>query len=212
MNYYGKEDEVQQTTTVALDNLRAQQNTLAAVDQFADETLESLRQQFHNMWNEAHQRGDIAIQNELTSAFDHIQKLQRSLKINNSALKNVLEVAQALGQQKATIENQLDETLEAIYDEDLNHPILKGLVNRVRVVTTAEVEESAFEKGLDRAYGEVWDEVSKGIKNVVPNSYWSSVYHLVAAFNGQEPLNDIQRGLLISLLQTFEVEVEAAAS
>ena len=209
--YYGQEDDVE-TPETQLANYRAQIGAADAVVVWSKEQLNSFYNKANTLFNAAVERGDEKAQGDLTEMVKLAEHIHQNMVHTNAAHKSVLEAAAVLSKQKQQAESDYDEIMDAIEDEDTNHPTLKRFATYIETVTRAEVDEDSYDRAIRNARSEVWDEVSKAIKKLVPRSQWIAVYQFVSALDGEMPLNDIQLGLLISLIQTFTVEEAAQAS
>jgi len=213
-NQYKIEDNVPDTTEVTLANFQAHQSSIAAVDQFATEAYNEVYEHLGVLWTEAEKRQDVAAQTRLEAARQKAEQLKQTLQMNTANLSSVLEAAAHLGKKTQTIEQELSELSDAIYEYDTSHPLISSLVETVEQEVYNYIAESQDELREDivaEAISEAWDEVAGQIKRQFPQSQWIAIHQFVAALDGEMPLNDIQRGLFISLLQTFAVN-EAAAS
>lgn len=209
--YYQQEDDVE-TPEMQLDNYRAQLGASDAVVVWGAETLQNVYSKANVLYNAAVERGDVQAQADLAEMVKAAEHIHQNMVHINATQKAVLEAAAALSKQKQQAEADYDNLMEAIYDEDVDHPQLKDLVKHIETVTRADVDEEAYDRAIKNARSEVWDEVSKAIKKLVPRSQWIAVYQFVSALDGELPMNEIQFGLLVSLLQTFAVEDTAQAS
>ncbi len=211
MTYYEQEDEIE-TPETQLDNYRAQIGATDAVVVWSKEQLNGLYDKANTLYNAAVERQDEQAKSDLAEMVKMAEHIHQNMVHTNAAHKSVLEAAAALSKQKQQAEHDYDEIMDAIEDEDTSHPQLKRLATYIETTTRAEVDEEAYDRAIRNARSEVWDEVSKAIKQIVPRSQWIAVYSFVSALDGELPMNDIQLGLLISLLQTFAVEDTARAS
>lgn len=210
-NPYQIEDIVPDTTEVTLANFQAQKVSLAAVDQFADEAYNEVYQQLGALYADADTRGDEAGKARLEAARQKAEQLKQTLQMNSANLSSVLEAAAHLGKKTQAIEQELSEITEAIYDIDTDHPMLHSLIETLGDDAYEYAAENIYQDALEEAHSEAWNEVAAQIKRQFPQTQWAAIHAFVAALDGQTQLNDIQRGLFLSLLQTFAVD-EAAAS
>lgn len=214
MNQYQIEDNVPETTEIALANFQAQQSSIASVNQFADEAYNEVYAQLGALYQDAEQRQDEDAKARLEAARQRAEQLKQTLQMNTANLSSVLEAASHLGKKTQSIEKELGELTEAISKYDTDHPLVGDLVEMIEsdvYEMVAAADDESYYDALAEARSEVWDEVSEQIHALFPQSQWIAIHSLVAALDGQMPLNDIQRGLFLSLLQTFAVDEQAAS-
>lgn len=214
-NQYQLEDNVPDTTEVALANFQAQQSSLAAVNQFAEEAYNEVYQQLGALYTDADARGDENGKAQLEAARQKVEMLKQALQMNVANEISVLEAATHLGKKTQSIEKELAELTGAIYEYDIRHPLISSLAETIEQETyeyLAEMDNENHQDMLYEAISEAWDEIQGQIKRLFPQSQWTRIHAFVAALDGQEPLNDIQRGLFLSLLETFAADDVAAAS
>ena len=221
--YYGREDEVE-TPETQLDNFRAQEGATRAVDIWAQETLVNIYDKTLEMWNaadamraEAEQRGDADAveqltlqQNGLSEVYKGAEHMQQNLLHTNTAMKSVLEAAQALGKQKQQIEKELSDLVEAIEEADYNDDRLRPLIERVEEDVYEMASEAAYddanESASESAYDNMVSDIYKTLRQMSPQTTYMVAERFFNALKGDYPLNDIQRGLLLSLLNTITLD------
>lgn len=207
--YYEHEDETESPET-QLDNFRAQMGAALAVNEYAEGSIAELRSQAEVLWNKAAERGDVETQNGVVEMYNVASHLKDNVIYTNEAMKGVLAAAEALAKQKKQSEASYDELVEAIYDVDTDHPIVSGLVETV--------EQNAYEFASDGLYDDAWESAAESIysdfyttlRKLAPTASYFTMERLVSALKGDDELNDIQRGLLLSFLQTFMTEIKAS--
>lgn len=221
--YYGHEEDVE-TPETQLANFRAQEGAVDAVAIWARETQIGIYDKTLELWNaadamrtEAEQRGDQAAveqltetQNGLTEIYKGAEHMQQNLLHTNAAMKSVLEAAEALARQKKEIESELEDLTEAIGNAEPDHPLVRDLIEMV--------EQNAYEYASDGLYDDAWESASESIysefyttlRKLAPTVSYFTMERFVSALKGDDELNDIQRGLVLSLLQTFMTEIKAS--
>lgn len=207
MSYYEQEDQLPESTESRLASIQQQANALGSVDQFADEAQQEVWNRINDLWNTVDDNGKAQLQ----ALYDKVEQIKKTLKINVETTRSVIEVTQQLGKEKEAAEAELSEIQEAIYDIDTDHPLLHDLVQELSDDAYEFAVENVYQESLQEAKSAAWDEVSAQIKRLFPKSQWTAIHQFTAALDGQMPLNDIQRGLFLSLLQTFAVEAAQAS-
>jgi len=221
--YYQREDEVE-TPETQLDNFRAQEGVAKAVDIWAQETLVSIYDKTLEMWNatsamlqDAEQRGDadamaqlVEQQNGLNEVYKGAEHMQQNLLHTNAAMKSVLEAAQALGKQKQAIEQELTDLVEAIDNCDSSDMRVATLMEQVETEVYEFIE---FNGGWDvdeeedtSDYDNIVSDVYKTIRKMSPQTTHMIAERFFATLKGDYEMNDIQRGLLLSLLNTITLD------
>lgn len=221
--YYGREDEVE-TPETQLDNFRAQEGAAKAVDIWAEETLVNIYDKTLEMWNAAgeqraaaEQRGDEAAiiqltehQNGLTELYKGAEHMQQNLLHTNSAMKSVLEAASALAKQKNEIEKELTELVEAIEEADYNDDRLRPLIERVEEDVYEMASESAYEdaqeSASESAYDNMISDIYKTIRQMSPQTTYMVAERFFNTIKGDYAMNDIQRGLFLSLIAAITLD------
>jgi len=211
--YYGREEDIE-TPEMQLDNFRAQEGAAKAVEVWAQETLTNIYDKTLEMWNAAAERGDAETQNGLTELYKGAEHMQQNLLHTNTAMRSVLEAASALAKQKETIEKELGELVEAIEEADYSDDRLRPLIERVEEDVYEMASEAAFEdaeaSAFDSAYDNVVSDVYRTIRELSPQTTYMIAERFFSAIKGDYPMNDIQRGLFLSLVQTFVAEAQAS--
>lgn len=209
--YYTNED-TQDTPASALANIEATKTSLVAMRQHADESLREVEGHLGAVYNDAESRGDEAAKGQIVTAWDRVQQIHNDLALTGAALEAVLAAAKVLSEAHDAAESELNTLTNAIEDLDIDgHPLLRPFVDDLVQDATEGLFEDAYENAMDDARSDAWGEIHKQLKRIAPKANWTSIYALVEALDGQRPLNDVQRGLLLSLIQTFD-EAEALAS
>lgn len=221
--YYGKEEDVE-TPETQLANFRAQEGAVEAVVIWARETQIGIYDKTLELWNaadamrtEAEQRGDqMAVeqltetQNGLTEIYKGAEHMQQNLLHTNAAMKSVLEAAEALAKQKKEIESDLEDLTEAISNADSDHPLVNDLIEMV--------EQNAYEYAGEGLYDDAWEAATESIysdfyttlRKLAPTASYFTMERFLSTLKGDDEMNDIQRGLLLSLIQTFMTEIKAS--
>lgn len=221
--YYKREDEVE-TPETQLANLQAHTSAVEAVKIWAQETLVQAYDRTLALWNEAaalreaaEQRGDqkaveklVVQQNGLSEIYKMMENMQRNLLHTNTAISSVLETAHALNKQKGEIEKDLSSLLKAIDDGDYDEPRLRDLIEQIEQDAYEMASESSFDDAYEAAVDNIYDDLYAGIKRQFPNVSHMTIASFINTLDGNAAMNDIQRGLLLSLLHTFEVEAQAS--
>ncbi len=224
-NYYGKEEEVE-TPETQLDNYRAQSSANEAVTVWARETLVGIYDQTLEMWNKtgemreaAEARGDIQaaeqltlLQNSLTEVYVGTEHLQQALLHSNAEAKGILEATKALAKQKQEVETELGTLLTAIDEVDYNHPALAPMIELIEEDVYEMVSEQAFEGAMESAsesaYDNVISDIFTTIRDISPGIPYAIAERFYNTLVGNYPMNDIQRGLLLSLLNTISLDTD----
>lgn len=213
--YYVREDEVA-TTETHLANIEAQQVAISAVDVWAEETFNGITAHAESLWNAAAERGDVDTQNRTVEIHTAAKHMKETLQYTKVAINSVLETAKALAKQKEEAEGDLADLLEAIENADGEDLRLSKLINQVETNVYEFIEYNAVHKSNDDEdtsdYDNIVSDVYKHIRELVPNVTYSNAEIFFASLKGDNALNDIQRGLLISLIRTFETAAPAAAA
>lgn len=207
MTYYGKEEDVE-TPETQLDNFLAQTGATQAVEVWAGEQLVTMYDKTLEMWNAAAGRGDTETQNGLTELYKGAEHMQQNLVHTNAAMKSVLEAAQALAKQKQEIEQELGELVSAVEGADFSNPNIEAMAEMIE----SDLYEMIAENGLyDEGMNEdLYDNVVAGMVETVrlssPKTAYSIVERLFHTLIGDYEMNDIQRGLLLSLVNTITLD------
>ena len=208
-SYYGKEEDVE-TPEMQLDSYRAQIGASDAVVVWAQETLTNVYDKTFELWNKAAETNDVEMQNGLTEIYKGAEHMQQNLIYTNAAMKSVLAAAEALSKQKKQAEESYDELIDAVENIDYDHPAVANLVEAV--------EQNAYEYASEGLYDDAWESASENIyeefftalRTIAPGVSYMTMNAFISGIKGDAPINDIQRGLLLSLLQTFAVESKAS--
>lgn len=218
--YYGREEEVE-TPEMQLDNFRAQEGAAKAVEVWAQETLVNIYDKTLEMWNAAAERGDAETQNGLTELYKGAEHMQQNLLHTNTAMKSVLEAAQALAKQKEAIEKDLNTLVEAVESGDSNDPRVEALMEQIETGVYEFIEYNAPEmlswdededEGKDKSediYDNAISDMLKVIRQSAPNTTYMIGERFFRTLLGDYQMNDIQRGLLISLVNTITLDDES---
>ena len=211
--YYGKEEDVE-TPEMQLDNLRAQEGATRAVDVWAQETLVGIYDKTLELWNAAADRGDAETQNGLTELYKGAEHMQQNLLHTNAAMKSVLEAAKALAQQKQEIEGELTTLVKAVEEADLSNPHIEAMAEMIEtdvyemISYNSDYDDEAYSEGVSAAHDEITSDVYKTVKELSPQTSYTTAEHFFGALKGDYEMNDIQRGLLLSLLATFAADIQ----
>ena len=208
-SYYSKEEDVE-TPEMQLDSYRAQIGASDAVVVWAQETLTNVYDKTFELWNKAAETNDVEMQNGLTEIYKGAEHMQQNLIYTNAAMKSVLAAAEALSKQKKQAEESYDELIDAVENIDYDHPAVANLVEAV--------EQNAYEYASEGLYDDAWESASENIyeefftalRTIAPGVSYMTMNAFISGIKGDAPINDIQRGLLLSLLQTFAVESKAS--
>lgn len=211
--YYGKEEDVE-TPEMQLDNLRAQEGATRAVDVWAQETLVGIYDKTLELWNAAGDRGDAETQNGLTELYKGAEHMQQNLLHTNAAMKSVLEAAKALAQQKQEIEGELTTLVKAVEEADLSNPHIEAMAEMIEtdvyemISYNSDYDDEAYSEGVSAAHDEITSDVYKTVKALSPQTSYMTAERFFGALKGDYEMNDIQRGLLLSLLATFAADIQ----
>lgn len=213
--YYVREDEVE-TPETQLANIQAHQAAQKAVAVWAEEAFNGVHAQAEALWNEAAARGDVDSQNRINEIYQAVKHMKENLLHTNNAMSSVTEAAAALEKQKGDIEGELYTLLKAIEDVDSDDPRLSDLIEQVesgvyefiQYNTPYDMDEDFEEDSSD--YDNIVSDVYKHLRELVPNLTYANAEIFFASMKGDNALNDIQRGLLISLVRTFEVQAQTS--
>ena len=217
--YYGHEEDVE-TPETQLSNFRAQEGAAEAVVVWAKESLVGIYDKTLDLWNnvdwmraEAEQRGDQAAveqlthtQNGLTEIYKGAEHMQQNLLHTNAAMKSVLEAAEALAKQKKEIESELEDLTEAITQAEPDHPLVRDLIEMVEQNAYEYAGEGLYEDAWEGASESIYEEFFANLRTIAPTASYLTMNAFIDALKGDSEMNDIQRGLLLSLMQTFVVE------
>lgn len=213
--YYGNEDDVE-TPGTQLANIQAHQAAVAAVGVWAEETLNNIRGQSEVLWNAAAERNDVETQNGIAQIYQAAEHMKQNLVYTNTAMASVLETAQALSKQKDEIEGELKSLVSAIDNVDYNNPVISSLIEQVEQDAYEMVGEGmyddAYTAAMESASEDIYDNIYRTVKQLLPNATYNAIATMLNALEGNWEMNDIQRGLLMSLARTFEAQNEAQAS
>lgn len=204
--YYGKEEDVE-TPEMQLDNLRAQEGATRAVDVWAQETLVGIYDKTLEMWNAAADRGDAETQNGLTELYKGAEHMQQNLIHTNAAMKSVLEAAQALAKQKQEIETELTTLVKAVEEADMSNPHIEAMAEMMEtdIYEMISYNEEYYDPSED-VYDNAISEMLKVIRQSAPKTTHAVADRLFNTLLGDYEMNDIQRGLLISLVNTITLD------
>ena len=228
-SYYGKEEETE-TPETQLDNYRAQSGASEAVTIWAREEIANIYDQTLGMWNKAGEmreaaeaRGDMQavesltlLQNNLTEVYQGTEHLQQALLHSNAEKQGILEATQALVKQKKEVEEEYGTLLDAIEQVDYEHPALQPLIELIEEDVYEMVSEQAFEgaeeEAAEAAFDGINSDICRTIRAMAPLAQYSysTIVCFVMALKGDMEMNDIQRGLLLSLVNTFVAESKAS--
>lgn len=212
--YYGKEEDVE-TPEMQLDNLRAQEGATRAVEVWAQETLVGIYDKTLELWNAAGDRGDAETQNGLTELYKGAEHMQQNLLHTNAAMKSVLEAAKALAQQKQEIEGELTTLVKAVEEADMSNPHIEAMAEMMEtdiyemISYNSDYDDEAYSEGVSAAHDEITSDVYKTVKALSPQTSYMTTERFFGALKGDYEMNDIQRGLLLSLLATFAADIQA---
>lgn len=210
--YYSNED-TQDTPANALANIEATQTSLAAARQHADESLNEVHAHLGAVYNDAEARGDEAAKGQIVTAWDRVQQIHNSLALSGAALDGVLAAAKVLSEEVNRKQAELSELEDAIDTRDMDNPLVYDLVTDTEQTFAEWYGDSIYEDALESAHSEAWEAIHENLHGLFPNMSWLAVHRFTDALDGQRPLNDVQRGLLLSLIQTFdEADQQALAS
>lgn len=211
--YYGKEEDVE-TPEMQLDNLRAQEGATRAVEVWAQETLVGIYDKTLELWNAAGDRGDAETQNGLTELYKGAEHMQQNLLHTNAAMKSVLEAAKALAQQKQEIEGELTTLVKAVEEADLSNPHIEAMAEMMEtdiyemISYNSDYDGEAYSEGVSAAHDEITSDVYKTVKALSPQTSYMTTERFFGALKGDYEMNDIQRGLLLSLLAAFAADIQ----
>lgn len=205
--YYGTEDEIE-TPETQLDNLRAQAGAIQAVDVWSVEQLSTVYDKTLEMWNAAAERGDVETQNGLNEIYKGAEHMQQTLTHTNAAMRSVLEAAQALAKQKQAIEQELGELVEAVESADFSNPHISEMAEMIETDLYEMISENGlYDEGMSEdLYDNVISEMVEVVRKSAPKTTYAIVERLFHLLIGDWELNDIQRGLLISLVNTVSLD------
>ncbi len=211
--YYGKEEDVE-TPEMQLDNLRAQEGATRTVEVWAQETLVGIYDKTLELWNAAGDRGDAETQNGLTELYKGAEHMQQNLLHTNAAMKSVLEAAKALAQQKQEIEGELTTLVKAVEEADMSNPHIEAMAEMMEtgiyemISYNSDYDDEAYSEGVSAAHDEITSDVYKTVKALSPQTSYMTTERFFGALKGDYEMNDIQRGLLLSLLAAFAADIQ----
>lgn len=213
--YYTHEDDVE-TPETQLDNFRAQMTATLAVETYVNSSIEGLKDQAEVIWNAAAERGDVDTQNRVVEMYNTATHLKDNVIYTNEAMKGVLAAAGKLAEQKQKSEAELGSLLEAIDNYDTNDPRLETFASSIEegvyeFIAYNEDNSELFDEAFDEAHDSIVSDVYKAIKTFAPQMTYLAVERFFGTLKGDYAMNDIQRGLLLSLLATFAEEAKAAS-
>lgn len=207
--YYRHEEDVESPET-QLDNFRAQEGASEAVVVWARETLGNIYDKTLEMWNAAGERGDLETQTGLNELYKGAEHMQQNLLHTNSAMKSVLEAAAALAKQKAEIEKDLNILAEAVDNGDNSDPRVASLMEQVEAEVYEFIEfNGGYDMNEDSSdYDNIVADLCKNIRVIAPQTTHAVAERFFATLVGDYAMNDIQRGLLLSLLNTITLDTD----
>lgn len=205
-SYYGKEGETE-TPETQLDNLRAQAGAIQAVDTWSVEQLGTVYDKTLEMWNAAAERGDTETQNSLTEIYKGAEHIQQTLTQTNLAMKSVLETAQALSKQKQASEEELSKLVTAIKQADFSDPRIEQMAEMIETDLYEMIaEQESNEDPSEDVYDNAISDMLKVIRQSAPKTTYAIGERFFNTLLGDYEMNDIQRGLLISLVNTITLD------
>lgn len=208
-SYYQQEDEVE-TPETQLDNFRAQLGATLAVGAYVDTSITELKDHAEAVWNSAAERGDVDTQNRVIEMYNTANHLKDTVIYSNEAMKGILAAAEALAKQKKQAEESYDELVDAIDTGDYDHPVIATLVENVEQNAYEYASEGLYEDAYEGAEESIYEEFFTALRTIAPGVSYLTMNAFISGIKGDAPINDIQRGLLLSLLQTFTVESKAS--
>lgn len=213
--YYRREDEVE-TAETHLANIQAHQAAISAVGVWAEEAFVGIHADLETVWNAAADRGDTETQNRVSEVYARAKHMKETLQHTNTAMSSVAEAAQALAKQKAEVESEYKSLLQAVENVETDDPRLSNLIEQIETDVYEFIEyngDYGMDIDMDEAYDSIVSELYANVRTLSPNLPYGTAERFFAAVKGDRPLNDVQRGLLLALLRTFEVAiVEVQAS
>lgn len=209
-NYYKQEEETE-TPEMQLDNLRAQAGAIQAVDIWSVEQLGTVYDKTLEMWTAAAERGDVETQNGLTEIYKGAEHIQQNLIHTNAAMKSVLEAAQALATQKQKIEEELSTLVTAVEQADFSDPRIEQMAEMIETDLYEMISyNEEFYDPTEDVYDNAISDMLKTIRQSAPQTTYAVVERLFNTLIGDYAMNDIQRGLLLSLLNTITLDDKAS--
>lgn len=207
--YYGREEDVE-TPEMQLDNFRAQEGAAKAVEVWAQETLVNIYDKTLEMWNAAAERGDAETQNGLTELYKGAEHMQQNLIHTNAAMKSVLEAAQALAKQKEAIEKDLNTLVEAVESADFSDPRIEAMAEMIETdVYEMIANQEEFYDPSEDIYDNAISDMLRVIRQSAPNTTYMIGERFFRTLLGDYEMNDIQRGLLLSLVNSITLDDES---
>jgi hypothetical protein len=144
---------------------------------------------------------------EIYKGAEHIQQ---TLDQTNAAMKSVLEAAQALAKQKQAIESELEDLTEAVGNAEPDHPLVRDLIEMVEQNAYEYASEGMYEDAWEGATESIYEDFYSTVHKLAPGMSYFNMERFFGTLKGDYEMNDIQRGLLLSLLQTFVTESKAS--
>jgi len=211
--YYLREDEVE-TPETQLDNFRAQLGAAEAVTVYVNNSMEVFTATATELYNDAEARGDEASKGRIVELHNVATHLKDTVIYANEAQKGILAAAKKVSERKQKAEEELDSILQALSNVDQNDPRLETFANAIEEQVYEFIEYNSPEMFDDddpsdedtSDYDNIVADLCKTIRTMSPHTSNAVAERFFATLIGDFEMNDIQRGLFLSLLNTITLD------
>jgi len=217
--YYHKEDEIE-TPEAELDNFRAQLGATSAVTTYVNSSMEAFTTTATELYNDAEARGDETSKQRIVELHGVATHLKDTVLYSNEAQKGILAAAAKIAERKQKAESELGSLLEAMDNYEVLDPRLEKFANSIEEGVYEFISYNEVDNGNapddDAAdpdssdYDNIVADLCKTIRRMSPSTTNAVAERFFATLIGDFEMNDIQRGLFLSLLATINVEVDAS--
>lgn len=205
-NNYKKEEDVQETHEVALDNWNAASNRLDGV---VTETATDLNRNYEILnWVEGQVSEEAqpfvqeskAITHKMAERVAHYDAVREQAK---AFMKEMVDRHQRLAGDYEELQNDM-------VDMNLSNPLVERLVESVEENAMEMVWDDVrtdkageYEEAYGAAYDNVFTEIHEGIRENTGVTDWTLIYRMTNVLTGQDEPTDEQRDLMRQLIESF---------
>lgn len=205
--YYSQEDKPVESSETAITNWQQQSNSVAAFVPQAAEDLTRAEAILGEMYAAAEQAQNAAAMESVSSLWGMIQQTANNMAQLDAAREAAVAVIQMIDADRKKAETAYDELNSAVENIDEDDPRIAGLVEDISQDIYDYQLEIAEENMSDFAYDQAWEQVHEQIQDITKAS-WQRIHRFVGALQGWREITDEQRALLVTLLQTFNPEMD----
>lgn len=211
---YKREDTLPDTPEQAIENWQTTSSSLAYIVPEVAAKLEETGALLYQAQEAARFRGDLGTVEQISIAYANIERMANQVVQLDSAKAAAGEVIkvmdgylqQAVGE-KQEVEQELGELVAAVEGADFSDPRIEAMAEMIETDLYEMIsEQESYNDPSEDIYDNAISDMLKVIRQSSPNISYAIAERLFRTLLGEHKMNDIQRGLLLSLVNTIALD------